>query len=158
MAEQPENNVDPKEALFLKLDEPQVSQADPWADDALGRDQIAQRLTNLIAPQSAPFTISIHGNWGTGKTFLLKRWEAQFENDYFETIYFNASEDVSSNDPLLAILRKTVRAFQEREFSNNSQASISYYQCSLVDIKWIPAFCQHCPADASQLGLWLTKS
>ena len=62
-----------KETLLLKLDEPQVLKEQPWADDALGRDQLAQRLTNLIANQSSPFTISIHGNWGTGKTFLLKR-------------------------------------------------------------------------------------
>ena len=104
---------DPREALLLKLDEPQVSQDQPWADDALSRDQLAQRLTNLIATQSSPFAISIHGNWGTGKTFLLKRWQAQLKRDGFEAIYFNAWEDDSSDDPLLAMLGQLAEHFSE---------------------------------------------
>ena len=73
MAEQSQNALDPKDSLQLKLDEPDILPDQPWKDDILGRDQIAQRLTNLIATQSSPFAIGIHGNWGTGKTFLLKR-------------------------------------------------------------------------------------
>ena len=82
----------PKETLSLKLPEPEVSSSEPWGDDVLGRAEIAGRLTNLIRDQSSPFTISIHGYWGTGKTFMLKRWQKDLENQGFQAIYFNAWE------------------------------------------------------------------
>ena len=59
----------------LKIPEPKVNPQQPWSDDLLGRKQVADRLTNLIRYQSAPFVVSIDGYWGTGKTFLLKRWQ-----------------------------------------------------------------------------------
>ncbi len=40
----------------------------------LGHKEIADRLTRVVRGQEAPFVISIDGRWGTGKTFLLKRW------------------------------------------------------------------------------------
>ena len=90
--------------MKLKLPETDVSAAEPWADDVLDRNQLAERLTNLIQNQSAPFTFSIHGNWGTGKTFLLRRWQKELENEGFKAVYFNAWEDDFCDDPLLAIL------------------------------------------------------
>lgn len=54
--------------------------------------------------QEAPFVISVDGRWGTGKTFLLKRWRRQLEMDRYQAIYFNAWEDDYSDDPLLAII------------------------------------------------------
>ena len=38
----------PRDALKLKLPEPDVSAEEPWADDVLDRNRIAERLTNLI--------------------------------------------------------------------------------------------------------------
>ena len=80
-------------SLRLKLPEPDVSAEEPWGDDVLERAQIAAKLTNLIRDQSAPFAISIHGYWGTGKTFMLKRWQKDLEIQGFQAIYFNAWED-----------------------------------------------------------------
>lgn len=95
---------DLKEALQLKLPEPEIQGDNPWADDALKRSDVAEKLTKLISGQSAPFVISLHGHWGTGKTFLLKRWQQQLENDGFRAIYFNAWEDDFCDDPLVAII------------------------------------------------------
>ena len=77
------------------------------------REQLAARLTNLIRNQSAPLTFSIHGNWGTGKTFLLKRWQKDLEAHGFKAIYFNAWEDDFCDDPLLAILGQMSEYFKE---------------------------------------------
>ena len=104
MNEEAELLTDPRDSLGLKLPEPEVSDRAPWADDVLHREQIAARLTNLIRHQSLPFTISIHGQWGTGKTFMLKRWQQELENHGFKAIYFNAWEDDFCDDPLLAII------------------------------------------------------
>ena len=95
---------DLKEALQLKLPESEIQEDNPWADDALKRSDVAEKLTNLISGQSDPFVISLHGHWGTGKTFLLKRWQQQLENDGFQAIYFNAWEDDFCDDPFVAII------------------------------------------------------
>ena len=95
---------DPRESLNLKLPEPEVSPDNPWGDDVLNRLQIAERLTNLIRTQSVPLVVSIDGYWGTGKTFMLKRWQKDLENQGFRAIYFNAWEDDFCDDPLLAII------------------------------------------------------
>ena len=95
---------DLKEALQLKLSEPEIQENNPWADDTLKRSDVAEKLTKLIFGQSDPFVISLHGHWGTGKTFLLKRWQMQLEKDGFRAIYFNAWEDDFCDDPLVAII------------------------------------------------------
>ena len=104
MNDNPSQTQGLKEALQLKLPESEIQEDNPWADDALKRSNVAEKLTKLISGQSAPFVISLHGHWGTGKTFLLKRWQKQLENDGFRAIYFNAWEDDFCDDPLVAII------------------------------------------------------
>ena len=106
--------LDLKETLLLKLSEPEIQGDNPWADDALKRADVADKLTKLISGQSDPFVISLHGHWGTGKTFLLKRWQKQLENDGFRAIYFNAWEDDFCDDPLVAIIGQ-LSDFSERK-------------------------------------------
>ncbi|MDE0158120.1 MAG: P-loop NTPase fold protein [Gammaproteobacteria bacterium] len=106
---------DLKEALQLKLPEPQIQEDSPWADDALKRSDVAEKLTNLISEQSDPFVISLHGQWGTGKTFLLKRWQKQLENDGFRAIYFNAWKDDFCDDPLVAVIGQLSDFLERKE-------------------------------------------
>ena len=103
-------------SITLKPDEPAVLPDTPWSDDELGRRQVAARLTNFIQNQTAPFVISIDGHWGTGKTFLLKRWQRDLENQNYKAIYFNAWEDDFCEDPLLAILGQLAHYFKETGF------------------------------------------
>ena len=124
MSEEAKSPTDPTDALRLKLTEPNVSAEQPWVDDVLGREQIASRLTNLIRNQSLPFVISIHGQWGTGKTFLLKRWQKDLENRGFKAIYFNAWEDDFCDDPLLAILGQMSETFKEGKLKTLTQQVI----------------------------------
>ena len=113
MNQDSETLTDQREALKLKLPEPDVDANDPWRDDVLKRKEIASRLTNIIQNQSLPFVISIHGEWGTGKTFMLKRWQRDLENQDFKAIYFNAWEDDFCDDPLLSILGQLADHFKE---------------------------------------------
>lgn len=115
-----ENNTfrDARDSLSLKLPEPIVSSSEPWRDDVLDRQQLGERLTSLIRTQVAPFTISIHGDWGTGKTFLLKRWQKDLEKESFKAIYFNAWEDDFCDDPLLAMLGQLADYFSESALSS----------------------------------------
>ena len=82
-----------KDSLQLKVLEEEVSLEKPWDDDVLERAQIATKLTKIVRNESVPLTISINGYWGTGKTFLLKRWQKDLERQGFKAIYFNSWED-----------------------------------------------------------------
>lgn len=99
----------------MKLTEPQLDKDNPWNDDRLNRKSIADALTNLLAEESNPFVISLDGNWGTGKTFLLKRWQAQLRINGFKSVYFNAWEDDYCGDPLVAIIGQLWEKSQDPE-------------------------------------------
>ena len=115
MADDPEAVDAPPALPALKLVEPEVNKDDPWRDDVLERKEIAERLTSIVRGQEAPFVISIDGRWGTGKTFLLKRWAQDLRNQDtpWEAIYFNAWEDDFNDDPLLAIIGQLSEYFDE---------------------------------------------
>ena len=82
----------------------------------LARQDIAIRLTNLAATQEPPLSISLHGQWGIGKTFLLRRWQKTLELDGYQAIYFNAWEDDFCDDPLLAMIGHLAGHFEENRF------------------------------------------
>ena len=100
----------------LKVIEPRVNLVAPWTDDQLDRQKIAERLTAIVQDQQAPFVISLDGRWGTGKTFLLKRWRQELINTKYQAIYFNAWEDDFYDDPLLAIIGQLSEQFKEGRF------------------------------------------
>ena len=121
MTEETTNSTHTRDALKLKLQEPDISPDEPWQDDVLDRGEIAERLTNLIRNQQEPFIISINGQWGSGKTFLLKRWQKELEKDQFRAIYYNAWEDDFCDDPLLSIIGQMSEQFKEGKFKEQAR-------------------------------------
>lgn len=112
---------------ILKLGEPDINQDNPWADDALHRKPIAEALTNLFKDGTKSLTISLNGGWGSGKTFLLKRWHSELEKDGFKAIYFNAWEDDFCGDPLTAIvgqLWESLRGSDLNEIGNTIKEAV----------------------------------
>ena len=108
--------LESQKSVTLKLSEPAIDSANPWSDDLLARQNIATRLTNLVATQEPPLSISLHGQWGTGKTFLLRRWQRTLELDSYQAIYFNAWEDDFCDDPLLAMIGHLAEHFEDNKF------------------------------------------
>ena len=92
------------EHLPLKPVELKVNPTDPWCDDKLNRKICADRLTKILANQPGSLTVSLNGKWGTGKTYLLKRWRYDLLNAGYFAVYYNAWEDDSIGDPLVSIL------------------------------------------------------
>ncbi len=109
-------------AINLASKERPIDPANPWADDLVGRDALASRLTRLVETADRPMRCSLHGPWGSGKTYLLRRWRQDLENAGFRAIYYNAWEDDSCNDPLLGILGQLRVEFDQPEFSNITRA------------------------------------
>ena len=108
--------LEAQKSIALKVVEPAVDADRPWEDDLLNRQEIATRLTNLVANQEAPLTVSLHGQWGTGKTFMLRRWQRDLEKDGYRAIYFNAWEDDFCDDPLLAFIGQLAEHFKATGF------------------------------------------
>ena len=101
----------------LKVAEEPVNPQEPWGDDRLQRRRVADRLTSIVRDQEQPFVITVDGGWGTGKTFLLKRWQQDLENHDWQAIYFNAWEDDFSDDPLLSVTAQLSEHFDKSSFS-----------------------------------------
>lgn len=97
----------------LFRDEPAVKTNRPWDDDKLERQVAANTLANLVKNQKGPFVVSLDGKWGTGKTFFLKRWKQQLENDGIRCVYFNAWRDDFFEDPLVPFLAEIMRTTQD---------------------------------------------
>ncbi len=93
-----------KTLLPMRFDNKEIDKENPWGDDVLECKEFANGLTDKIKNGVSPFTISINGGWGTGKTFILQRWQQQLENDGFKAIYYNAWEDDFCVNPLVSII------------------------------------------------------
>ena len=101
MTSQPDQQ---RELPWMKTPEQEINSENIWEGDALNRSEMARNLANMVADPRGLSTISIHGGWGTGKTFFLERLRWHLKENGFEAIYFNAWQDDFFNDPLLAIL------------------------------------------------------
>ena len=113
MTQEPEPAAAPPALPALKIVEPEVDAGNPWVDDKLDRKEIADRLTSIVRGQKEPFVISLDGRWGTGKTFLLKRWQQDLENQGWQAIYYNAWEDDFAGDPLISVTGQLSEHFKK---------------------------------------------
>ena len=99
------------ESSILFSEEAEADVKKPWEDDALGREKFSKHLTDLVnSVGNVPFCVAVDGGWGSGKTFFLQRWRAEFAkkdkavSEQGNVIYFNAWEDDFHVDPLTAII------------------------------------------------------
>ncbi|NWF63404.1 MAG: hypothetical protein HXY38_03775 [Chloroflexi bacterium] len=83
----------------------------PFQNDQLERDKVADNLTLLAQSTTQPFVISLQAPSGWGKTTFIKMWKAQMEVQGHICFYFNAWENDFVSDPLIAFvgeINKTV--------------------------------------------------
>lgn len=55
---------------LIKDDEPKTGKAEP---DRFGTGDVAKRLSAIVEQVEPPYTISLSGSWGVGKTWVAKR-------------------------------------------------------------------------------------
>ena len=102
-----DDGTSPVHALQLKYEDKSLAPIDAnsiWQDDAFDRGREASFLESIIASQEGPLTLCLDGPWGTGKTFFLRRFRAQWEKNGGTALYFNAWEDDNIDDPLVALI------------------------------------------------------
>ena len=93
-----------KQGLHIAIDEAVVDINAPWKGALFERKEFAEGLTAIVANELGPTVLALNGCWGCGKTFFLKRWCQQLENEGWHALYFNAWQDDFIQDPLLAII------------------------------------------------------
>ena len=79
----------------------------PWGDDALQREGIASELSKLaakLARGEESATIGLDGGYGTGKTFILRRWVQELQDHGRVAVYYNAWENDCDDDPLVSLI------------------------------------------------------
>ena len=103
--------ISAQDNLVLKPPETPVSDTDPWRDDLLDRGDAAGELTKLLRNERS-ISISLSGAWGTGKTFLLRRWMKDLQRAGAKTAYVNAWESDFSHDPVIPITSRLAEAIR----------------------------------------------
>ena len=106
--------------VVLNPPEPEVFHERPWQDDQLERDPIGDDLSRTIQGERS-ISISLHGEWGTGKTFFLQRWRQDLENSGRQAIYFNAWENDFADDPLAAVTSALAGQLKDGPFGRTAQ-------------------------------------
>lgn len=101
---------------------------EPVADGELGFGVYADVLTNIILGSDTPFTIGIFGEWGTGKTTLMKMVEQRLgdhmkggEHPKVIPVWFDPWRYERETDLILPLLNAIVDAAQEHD-NNLGQA------------------------------------
>ena len=90
--------------LQISSPELEIDTQNPWKDDRLDRKFFADHLTQIISRQVNPCVITINGEWGSGKTFLLKRWQCELSKRQYVSLYFNAWDADSIEQAPLALI------------------------------------------------------
>ena len=101
--------------LCDKIVEKDIDLEDIWKDDVLNRQQVAIDFYNIIKGIDKNFVISINAEYGMGKTFFLKRWAKEIENDNNKVIYFDAWNYDFQKEPLIPFLSTIVKNFTEEK-------------------------------------------
>lgn len=74
-----------------------------------------QGLTNFIKEKIyPPFSISIDGDWGTGKTHLMKIIEKNLNDQNYPTIWFNPWEYEKTDSSYIAFIKKLSISFKDK--------------------------------------------
>ena len=77
--------------------------ATPFEHDVWDRKELANKLTAYIESLKMGATIAINAEWGAGKTWFVKHWEADLKSKEFKVIYLDAFANDYLDDPFLLI-------------------------------------------------------
>lgn len=83
--------------------------------DGLGFNTYANVLASAAINTPGPFTIGIFGEWGTGKTSLMRLVEKDLSDtsgDEIITVWFNAWRYEQEEHPIVPLIGTIVRAVQ----------------------------------------------
>lgn len=92
----------------------EVPTDDPFRNDLLGRKDLVDTLTRLIASIEGPCVLAVDAGWGNGKTTFLRIWAQRLRDLGFPVVQFNAWETDFSGEPFVALsteLTESLKAY-----------------------------------------------
>ncbi len=102
-------------ALSLLSDQA-VGEGTPTSADGLGFGKYAQVLADVAKETPGPFTVGVFGEWGTGKTSLLRMVEERLgEEKNVITVWFNAWRYESEEQPIVPLVATIVREIERNK-------------------------------------------
>lgn len=89
---------------MIKPPQIEIPANEPFKHDRLRRKSAIIDLTNLIAGIAQPFSISVSGAFGTGKTSFIRMWQAHLRSVGTNCIYISAWDTDYLDDPLTVVI------------------------------------------------------
>jgi len=93
----------------------------PYEDaKMLGHKQIVRNLKTFLENENmiTPLSIAIHGDWGSGKTSIMKTLEKTLDSTKFETLFFEAWKYEYSN-PALGLITEIAEKYSTGDTARN---------------------------------------
>ena len=88
------------------------------AKDALGFKAFARTLEEIVCSSETPITIGVYGEWGSGKTSLMRMTEDLLkEKNTIKTVWFDAWKFDKSHDLKVALIHTVLRKIKDDETS-----------------------------------------
>ena len=108
-----------EKSIKILIDEPSLTPSKEF-------DQIAETVTEIIKKSEPKFTLGIYGEWGTGKSTLMKSIQSKLELDNKKkilTVWFNAWRFEREENFATIALMKTIgyKMAKNEKFENLSQ-------------------------------------
>lgn len=98
-----------------------------WGDDRLDRKVDSKHLATFLRNRSREivergeqraYVLNVDARWGDGKTFFMKRFQKQLQEDGHIAVYVDAWKDDFADDPLIAVMAaidKEVAGYVQKE-------------------------------------------
>ncbi|MGL6523976.1 P-loop NTPase fold protein [Aeromonas hydrophila] len=82
-----------------------IIENETFSSDCLERQRYADFLASYIEGQNInkPYVLNLNSEWGTGKTYFLKRWAHDMGTKH-PVIYVDAWKEDNSNDPFMVVI------------------------------------------------------
>lgn len=104
--------------MILTLPPLDIPEDSPFQNDLFGREELANRLFNLISRLDDGLVMSINAPWGEGKTSFVKMWNAFLRQKEAKCIYFDAFAQDYIDDAFIAITSE-IASMVENEFEES---------------------------------------
>lgn len=100
----------------------EIDADNPFKNDALGRKENIENLTQFITSFEQSIVLCIDGGWGQGKTTFIKMWQQYLKKRNITTIYFNAWESDYTDDALIALIGEISLSIEKLKVQDKTKA------------------------------------
>ena len=81
-------------------------------DDSLQYRTLSDTLVNIALKSQTPLTIGVFGEWGSGKTSLMRLTENELNKQKIKTVWFNAWKFDKAYDLRVALIHAILKEIE----------------------------------------------